>query len=71
MTSITLVKEEICLHFQKKIKRSSKYMQYARARNFIFENVFCVYCFLLAKYVLFYLLEAYTNSKKYLKDVHI
>jgi len=47
-------------------------MQYARARNFIFENIILyVHYFLFAKCVLLYLLKAYTDWKKYLKDVHI
>jgi hypothetical protein len=46
-------------------------MQYARARNFIFENILYAHYILFAKCVLLYLLKAYIDWKKYLKDMRI
>jgi len=45
-------------------------MQYARARNFIFENILLyAHYILFAKCVLLYVLKACTDWKKYLKDM--
>lgn len=47
-------------------------MQYARARNFIFENIILyAHYILFAKCVLLYLLKAYIDWKKCLKDMRI